>query len=347
MILSLSVLATMGFARFIRQIRGGSWISRLNSSCIISLIIIITIVVELIFARRYNAQKPVLIRIPKYYYELARDPDDFAILEVPFSPVPVSNQNAIYGFFQSIHNKKTFNMTLLLPWQWKEIANWARNNKLFYYLLQSQNYIQECTFFISKEDKDEIINLGFRYLVVHTIHYNENSNVGGKNIFGNDLFYFLSQICSPPEEREDGILVYDLRTMSPGDSQVKMPCINNLLKSIEFQVTLSTNDSVKNNNALLKIQTPYPYSSRKITFWIRSNKPMEQPLEIQFKWRNSVEITKILLETGVTLQRIEVPNLFDIKEKDYIELEIAISSGKLDATLDNFEWFYDSDYSKN
>lgn len=205
LILALAMLVALGIARASRrETRQPHPNARLPAAWVAAIMIMLAIMLEFGIQRARVQFKPVSIHVPAFYYELAKDPEQYAIIELPCAPIPVNNHNARFAFYQTVHNKKTYNMTLLRPWHWYKVAEMARANRFFAQLIQFPERDAEVSAAIGAADIESFRKLGFRYIVAHT-------QVPAPTAMEAEYCGWLATLCGPPRAWSDGIQAFDIR----------------------------------------------------------------------------------------------------------------------------------------
>lgn len=93
---SLAVLVGFGVAELLKKI------NNINKKRIVAFVICTFIVFEFLYALPMSKADA-----PDFYYQISKDKEDYAILELPigYSP-PAVHHTPLYGFYQSIHGKR-------------------------------------------------------------------------------------------------------------------------------------------------------------------------------------------------------------------------------------------------
>lgn len=291
---------------------------------------------DILLVRHELKLRPVAIHVPPYYHELARDKDDYAIIEVPFNPLPFSNHNAYYSYYQLIHGKKTLNMTVMQPDQWRQLATWARDNRIIDYLLKCQGDTPPAMICIRGEDKHDLRELGFRYLILHTVLYGYPGYAQAE--FHRDLYYFMAQLCGQPARQPGGLLVYDLRNMTPGDTTICRPDTLNPVQNTVYAMRLDSRKRPANKCLQATIKAPSAIPAAALSFWVRSREPFTPGTTLQFKWGDTGETHARRLSPDASIESITIPAPVKFNPGQNVPLTIEIVDGRLNCQIDKIEW---------
>lgn len=205
MVMALSALLALGIARLARPAAGGeryTW--GIPATWLVAASIMIGIAVEFGFSRSRIKLTPVAVDVPEFYRELGRDDGQYGVIELPCAPIPVTSANARYAFYQTVHGKKTYNMTLLRPWHWRKVAELARANRFFAQLLLYPALAADEAHAVTGADLEAFRTPGFRYIIAHVT---QPSPTEAESAFCD----WLGKLCGPPRVCAGGIWVYDVR----------------------------------------------------------------------------------------------------------------------------------------
>jgi hypothetical protein len=157
----------------------------------------------------------VSVQVPEFYARLAREPGDFALLEAPLDPLPLNSLNARYGFYQTVHHKKTLNAMLIRPQMWLQFARFVGTQPVVAGLLHAgRDWKQQA---LSLAALRNFQQLGFKYLIVHTVLPREDQGTDPERRVGFDegTLLDLQQLWGAPAAYPGGLLVFRLGALSP------------------------------------------------------------------------------------------------------------------------------------
>ncbi|MCK4917252.1 MAG: hypothetical protein KAS51_03440 [Candidatus Omnitrophica bacterium] len=195
--LCLSVLAGFGVVSILKRNK------RINSY---GLGFIITVLILLEYNLFSLVPYPLPLtntNVPEFYYELAKEKDDFAIIELP-----MKNWNFYkgkYGFGQSIHWKKSV-FSISVPSQFDMYPYIAKKNIFVNYLAYLERTLATPISFLEVDQRsalNELKTYDFRYIVVHNDLLEEDVRYS--------LHKYLRKLIGEPEEHDGSIMTYRIK----------------------------------------------------------------------------------------------------------------------------------------
>lgn len=147
--------------------------------------------------------------IPNFYYEIAKDSEEYTILELPFAlstsfyTLGNGTTPAKTEYYQTVHGKK-----LLSAW----ISRLPDDYYVFYNSVVGLSYLIQPVQQLSPDEinalreatRANFNKLGIRYIIVHPEYYN--------HIQLRNTISFLNDVYQTKPQLKDNMLVYDLRS---------------------------------------------------------------------------------------------------------------------------------------
>ena len=193
----LSVLAGFGVVNILKSIKKIYW-------HILGALISVFILVEYNLFSLVPYPLPLTnTDMPKFYYELAKEKGDFAIIELP-----MKNWNFYkgkYGFGQSIHWKKSV-FTMIVPLPFAMHPYIAKKNKFVNYLAYLEGSLSTPISFSENDQMrglDELKSYEFKYVVVHNDLF--------KKRVGDEIHKYLRKFIGESSEHSGDIITYRIQ----------------------------------------------------------------------------------------------------------------------------------------
>ncbi|MBM3463261.1 MAG: hypothetical protein FJX76_14250 [Armatimonadetes bacterium] len=153
---------------------------------------------------------------PPAYSRVAARLGDFAVLEIPFMPLPMSASNARAQFWQKEHGKKLFNASLVRPPMWVDFNAFLRTQPFLMELARLQENPEHLPT-ATRASVETLRRVGFRYLLLHRAYdhesmYSENLR---NALYSRRVSDFLMSHLGDPEIVGD-VWMFDLRERGSG-----------------------------------------------------------------------------------------------------------------------------------
>ncbi|MBM3465523.1 MAG: hypothetical protein FJX76_25815 [Armatimonadetes bacterium] len=197
---------------------------------------------------------------PAAYQWLAGREGDFAVVEIPFMPLPMSASNARAQFWQRAHHKKLFNAMLLRPAMWLDFNRFVHAQPLLLEIARLQEGAPPGRA-LPRDAVELLGQAGFRYILVRRAYDHESMIVENLRnaLYSRNITDLLTSLLGKPEMVGDA-WIYDLRKRGSG----RRPAA-----AVEV-VTEVTRVPPEGLLTVLPSQGPL----REMTFWVEGQGPL-------------------------------------------------------------------------
>lgn len=155
-------------------------------------------------------------RLPDFYSDIASDPEDIALVEIPLHHWAFGSSNARFQYYQSVHQKAMLNNSMFINMQQLlRLRDLARRHPIILTFSEGPFARRVEPPQNVAADLQWMRESGFRWVVVHTTFPRDTFHLTGnqeaKEMVGESFIEAMTRLFGPPRETADALL-FDVRS---------------------------------------------------------------------------------------------------------------------------------------
>lgn len=155
-------------------------------------------------------------RLPDFYTDIANDPEDISLVEIPLHHWAFGSSNARFQYYQSVHQKGMLNNSMFINMQQLlRLRDLARRHPIVITFSEGPYARRVEPPPNAAADVQWMRDSGFRWVVVHTTFPRDTFHLTGnqeaKEMVGESFIEAMTRLFGPPRETADALL-FDVRS---------------------------------------------------------------------------------------------------------------------------------------